>query len=140
MPNGFVTQASNYTPAETMERLMAAIEKRGLTIFACVDHTANAVQVGLDLRPTAVLMFGNPLSGTRLMQIDQRIGIALPLKVLVWQDGSGAAMLSYEDPREIGLRFQIEAKDAAIIGDMATMLEAVAYYATRTDEPSREFQ
>jgi uncharacterized protein (DUF302 family) len=77
-----------------MSRLEAEVKAKGLTVFAHVDHAAGAAEVGLPLRATDLLIFGNAKGGTPLMQLDQTIGIDLPLKVLVWQDQAGATWLS----------------------------------------------
>src|SRR5262249_56845935 len=91
-------------PRETMDRLEAAVKAKGLTIFARIDHAAGAAEVGLSLRPTAVLIFGNAKAGTPLMQSNQTTGIDLPLKALVWQDESGKTWLSYNDPNWLANR------------------------------------
>jgi uncharacterized protein (DUF302 family) len=78
-----------------MERLEAAVKAKGLTSFARIDHAAGAAEAGLSLRPTELLIFGNAKGGTPLMQLDQTVGIDLPLKALVWQDASGNTWLSY---------------------------------------------
>src|SRR5215470_290862 len=96
--DGLVTVRSNHDPKETMARLQAEVKAKGLTVFAHVDHAAGAAVVGLPLRATDLLIFGNAKGGTPLMQIDQAIGIDLPLKVLVWQDQAGSTWLSYNDP------------------------------------------
>jgi uncharacterized protein (DUF302 family) len=87
--DGLITIKSSQGPKETMERLEAAAKAKGLTIFARIDHAAGAAEVGLSLRPTELLIFGNAKGGTPLMQSDQTVGIDLPLKALVWQDASG---------------------------------------------------
>src|ERR1700739_3562125 len=92
---GLVSIASRYSAAETMERLLAALQKRDLTVFARIDHAAGAAAVGMPLRPTEVVLFGNPKGGTVLMQDHQPVGIDLPLKALVWQDAVGKVWLSY---------------------------------------------
>jgi uncharacterized protein (DUF302 family) len=72
-----------------MYRLVASVTARGMTIFARIDHGAGAAEVGLSLCPTELLLFGHARSGTPLMQAAPTIGIDLPLKALVWQDGNG---------------------------------------------------
>src|SRR4051812_44868115 len=96
--DGLVTVRSNHDPKETMSRLEADVKARGLTVFAHVDHSAGAAAVGLPLRATHLLIIGNAEGGTPLMQMDQTVGIDLPLKILVWQDQSGTTWLSYNDP------------------------------------------
>ena len=85
-PEGLVTVQSQHGPVGTLMRLENSIASRGLTIFARIDHAAGAKDVGMDLRPTQVLIFGSPKSGTPLMQMSETIGIDLPLKMLVRQE------------------------------------------------------
>jgi uncharacterized protein (DUF302 family) len=94
MTDGLVTLPSNYPVPETIDRLRDAVTAAGLQVFARVDHAAGAREVGLDLRPTELLMFGNARGGTPLMQDKQTAGIDLPLKVLAWADESGQTWLS----------------------------------------------
>jgi uncharacterized protein (DUF302 family) len=96
--DGLTTMRSSHGPTDTMNRLEAEVKAKGLTVFARVDHAAGATGVGLSLRPTELLIFGNIKLGTTLMQSTQTIGIDLPWKALVWQDGSGNTWLSYNDP------------------------------------------
>ena len=93
--NGLVSVQSRSAAPETMERLLAALAKRSLTVFARVDHAAGAVSIGLPLRPTELVIFGNPKGGTALMQDQQSAGLDLPLKALVWADAGGKVWLSY---------------------------------------------
>src|SRR5215831_12087513 len=94
MTPGLITIESRYGPEETMNRFEAEVRARGMTVFAHIDHAAGAAAVGLALRPTELLIFGNAKSGTPLMQSTQTLGIDLPLKALVWQDASGKTRLS----------------------------------------------
>jgi uncharacterized protein (DUF302 family) len=80
---GLTTLLSNFGPKDTMDRLEAEIRAQGITVFARIDHAAGAAEARLTLRPTEVLIFGNPRAGTPLMQSIQTIGIDLPLKVLM---------------------------------------------------------
>ena len=80
---GLTTLLSNFGPKETMDRLEAEIRAQGITVFARIDHAAGAAEARLTLRPTEVLIFGNPRAGTPRMQSIQTIGIDLPLKVLM---------------------------------------------------------
>ncbi len=99
--DGLTTIPSSFAPKDTMDRLEAEIKARGMTVFARIDHAAGAAQVGLPLRPTELLIFGNAKGGTPLMQSDQAVGIDLPLKALVWEDANGKTWLSYNDPNAI---------------------------------------
>jgi uncharacterized protein (DUF302 family) len=102
--DGLVAVKSPHGPKDTMDRLEALLKQKGLTIFARIDHAAGAARVGQTLRPTEVLIFGNPQSGTPFMQCAQTVGIDLPLKTLVWQDASGQVWLGYNDPSFLAQR------------------------------------
>jgi uncharacterized protein (DUF302 family) len=101
---GLTTIASGFGPKETMDRLETEIRAHGMSVFARIDHAAGAVEVGLTLRPTELIIFGNARGGTPLMQSVQTAGIDLPLKVLVWQDASGKTWLSYNEPSWVAQR------------------------------------
>jgi uncharacterized protein (DUF302 family) len=126
--DGLITLKSQFGAAETMTRLETAVKARGLTVFAHVDHAAGATAVGLALRPTDLLIFGNAKGGTPLMQAAQTIGIDLPLKMLVWQDAAGQTWLSYNDPGWLARRHGVTA-DAAVAG-LSGALAAFAKTAT----------
>ena len=133
---GLVSIASRYSAAETVDRLLAALQKRDLTVFARIDHAANAAAVGMPLRPTDVVLFGNPKGGTVLMQDQQRVGIDLPLKALVWQDAGGKVWLSYNAPDWIAARAGLSDKrlgenSAGAVAAMTKALAAVAEEATK---------
>ena len=98
MVDGLIVTASRNGPGETMQKLMAAVTEKGLVLLAHVDHAGAAAKAGLELRPTDLLIFGNAKGGTPLMQAIQTMGIDLPLKALVWQDGEGKTWLGYNDP------------------------------------------
>ena len=115
-----------------MNRFEAEVRARGMTVFAHIDHAAGATTVGLPLRPTELLVFGNAKAGTLLMQSTQTVGIDLPLKALVWQDASGTAWLSYNDPAFLARRHGVEGAENMTINAMAAALEAIAGKATAT--------
>ena len=96
--NGLVSVKSPYTQAETVSRLEAQVRQRNLTVVAKVDHAAAAQRIGQALRPTEVMIFGNPQAGTPLMQCAQTVGIDLPVKALVWTDAGGQVWVGYNDP------------------------------------------
>jgi uncharacterized protein (DUF302 family) len=122
---GLTTIKSSHGPQETMNRLDAAVKAKGMTVFARIDHSAGASAVGLSLKPTEVLIFGNAKGGTPLMQSAQTIGIDLPLKALVWQDASGDTWLSYNDPAWLAKRHGLDGTEAPI-GNLTATLDAVA--------------
>lgn len=128
--DGLLTIRSHHGPGETMNRLQAEVEAKGLTIFARVDHAAGAEAVGLSLRPTELLMFGNAKGGTPLMQTVQTIGIDLPLKVLVWQDASGDTWLSYNDPSWLAKRHGLAQEAEGPVRALAATLAVLAKAAT----------
>ena len=92
--NGLVSVQSRVSARETLDRLLAALAERKLAVFSRIDHAAGAASVGLSLRPTEVVIFGNPKGGTALMQDRQSSGIDLPLKALVWEDADRKAWLT----------------------------------------------
>lgn len=94
---GLISLPSARPVAELIQRLEAALAAKGITVFARIDHAAGAAAAGMALRPTCVLIFGNPRAGTPLMQAQQPIGLDLPLRILAWQDAEGRNWLSYHD-------------------------------------------
>ena len=127
---GLTTIRSGFGPRDTMNRLEAAVKAKGLTVFARIDHAAGAAAIGLTLRPTEVLIFGNASGGTPLMQSVQTIGIDLPLKALVWQDSSDVTWLSCNDPASLAQRYGLSAATDAVIGNLTAALDALAKAAT----------
>ena len=101
---GMTAIRSPYGALETMNRLEATVNQRGLTVFARIDHAAGAAKVGKTLRPTELLIFGNPAGGTPLMECAQTAGIDLPLKALVWEDEASQVWLGYNDPAFLAQR------------------------------------
>ncbi|MEO8904285.1 MAG: DUF302 domain-containing protein [Polyangiaceae bacterium] len=133
--DGLETKASAFGPVETMDRLVAAIEAKGMTVFARIDHAAGAAQAGLVLRPTALLIFGNARAGTPLMQEGQVIGLDLPLKALVWQDAAHATWLSYNSPQALVARYGLSEAAGPVANAMAAALTALARAATELTAP-----
>ena len=129
--SGLTTIASDVGFAATAERLEGAIHDKGLTVFAKIDHAAGATEVGLTLRPTTLIIFGNARGGTPLMQSAQTVGIDLPLKVLAWEDAAGKTWLSYNEPNWIGQRHNVTGQDQ-VLGNLANALKAVAGEASKT--------
>jgi uncharacterized protein (DUF302 family) len=127
--DGLVAIKSSYTAQVTMDRFEAAVKAGGLKVFARIDHAAGAATVGQTLRPTEVLIFGNPQGGTPLMQCSQSIGIDLPLKALVWEDASAQVWLGYNAPTYLAKRHDavdcpVAAKlDKALAGFAAAAVE-----------------
>ena len=131
MPDdGLVTLQSSHDVATTLERLTAALEAKGVRVFARIDHAAGAASVGLALRPATLVIFGNPAAGTPLMQAAQTVGIDLPLKALVWQDGAGDTWLSYNDPSWLAKRHELGSETATVVANMSAALNVVTKAAT----------
>jgi uncharacterized protein (DUF302 family) len=127
-----IVQRSAHDHAETMRRLIEAVHGRGLTVFSRIDHAAAAREVGLELADEQVLVFGNPSAGTALMQDDPRIGIELPLRMLVWA-GEDGVNVGYEDPRTLADRFAVIAH-AQTLDAMTQLMAALAAAATVSGE------
>jgi uncharacterized protein (DUF302 family) len=102
--NGIVNVSSKYSVPETLERLQSVVKSRGLTVFARIDFSSDAAKVGLRMRPTQLLIFGNPKAGTPLMVASPSIALDLPLKALAWEDGDGKVWLSYNQPEYLKQR------------------------------------
>ncbi|NEX21981.1 DUF302 domain-containing protein [Thiorhodococcus mannitoliphagus] len=122
--DGLRALESPYSAEETMDRLEHLVTERGLKVFARIDHAAGAASVGKSLRPTELLIFGNPKGGTPFMECAQTVAIDLPLKVLVWQDADGQVWLGYNEPADIGARHGVP--DCAVIGKLSKALSGVA--------------
>ena len=128
--DGLTTLRSSFGPKETMDKLEVEVKAKGMAVFARIDHAEGAAAVGLSLRPTEVMIFGNAKAGTPLMQSTQTIGIDLPLKALVWQDASGVTWLSYNDPSWLAKRHGHGREVDEAVSAMTAALAAVAKAAT----------
>ena len=107
---GMVEVSSKYGFTETVERVIAAFTEKGLKIFAVIDHSGEAEEAGLKLRPTRVVIFGSPKAGTPLMEAAPSLAIDLPLKVLVAEDASGKTSVTYNDPDYLQQRHGVPAE------------------------------
>jgi uncharacterized protein (DUF302 family) len=128
--DGLTTIQSSFGPQDTVRRLEAAVKAKGMTVFARIDHAAGAAEVGLALRPTELMIFGNAKGGTPLMQTDQTMGIDLPLRALVWQDAAGNTWVSYNDPSWLAQRHGLGAETATTVRALTAALNALAKAAT----------
>jgi uncharacterized protein (DUF302 family) len=122
--DGLVTLKSPHPAKDTMDRFEANAKQRGLNVFARIDHAAGAAKVGKTLRPTEVLIFGNPQGGTPLMECAQSAGVDLPLKALVWEDAQGQVWLGYNDPAFLARRH--EASQCPAVGGLTKALSGLA--------------
>jgi uncharacterized protein (DUF302 family) len=105
--DGILRQKSHWSVDETLERLESAVQQKGITIFATIDHSGEAAKVGLTMRPTKLVIFGSPKAGTPLMLAAPSIAIDLPLKILVWEDQQGQTWLSYNSPQYLQQRHHL---------------------------------
>lgn len=121
---GLLSVACAGSTADVVGRLTSALRARGITLFATVDHAAGAAGAGLPLRPTTVLIFGNPNAGTHLMQARQEIGLDLPLRMLVWTDAAGQTSVGYADPAWLAQRYAVPAD--AVVNAMQKLLKDLA--------------
>jgi uncharacterized protein (DUF302 family) len=122
--NGLTALPSAHSAKDTMDRLEAEVKAKELTVFARIDHAASAKEVGMTLRPTELLIFGNARGGTPLMQALQTTGIDLPLKALVYEDAGGKVWLAYNEPAWIAQRHAHSAGDAASVSEVTARLAA----------------
>jgi uncharacterized protein (DUF302 family) len=127
---GLINLPATRPVAELIDRLEAALATRGITVFARIDHAAGAATAGMPLRPTTVLIFGDPRAGTPLMRAEQRLGLDLPLRILAWEDADGRTWLTHQDlgwlVRHHGLDPSSQPTLAAITALMHTLTNEAA--------------
>jgi uncharacterized protein (DUF302 family) len=107
-----------------LTRVLDAIARRGLVVFALIDHASAAREVGMVLHDEVVVLFGNPRAGTPLMQQDARVGIELPLRLLVWDGGNGT-IVGYNDPRDFAHFYDVTSQTATLDA-MSSLLAEIA--------------
>jgi uncharacterized protein (DUF302 family) len=127
--DGLISVKSPHGVKDTIDRFEAAAKARGLNVFLRVDHAAGAKKIGEELRPTELLVFGNPQGGTPLMKCAQTAGIDLPLKALVWQDAAGQVWLAYNDPKFLASRHG--AGDCPVVANLSKALAGLAAEAAK---------
>lgn len=132
--DGLVSKKSEYGANETLNRLQAVLEKKGITVFARVSHTAGAEGVGIALRPTELLIFGNPKLGSHFFTSRQSAGIDLPMKALAWKDADGQVWLTYNDPQYIADRHGITDR-GEIVSKMSGALDRMTNAAIGRTDP-----
>jgi|SRR5947209_5906569 len=124
--NGMVHVRSLYTVEETVKRLESALHAKGLNVFCAIDHSGEAEKVGLRMRPTRLIIFGSPKSGTPLMVASPTLAIDLPLKALIAEDQTGQAWLSYNSPEYLKQRHSIPDELIRNIAGVGELLQNVA--------------
>ncbi|MGA0113940.1 MAG: DUF302 domain-containing protein [Burkholderiales bacterium] len=124
--DGLIALKSPHSVKDTLDRFEAAAKGKGLNIFLRVDHAAGAKKIGKELRPTELLVFGNPQGGTPLMLCAQSSGIDLLLKALAWQDASGQVWLGYNDPQFLAARHKQGGDCGAVTQNLRKALNGLA--------------
>jgi uncharacterized protein (DUF302 family) len=129
--DGLISVKSGYAVDQTLDRFERAARDKGMTVFARIDHAAGAAKVDKVLRPTELLIFGNPKAGTPLMQSRQTVAIDLPMKALAWADSEGQVWLTYNDPGYLVQRHDITDRDP-LVEKMRRVLGELSAAATAT--------
>jgi uncharacterized protein (DUF302 family) len=124
--NGIVNQPSKHSVDETLGKLQDSLEAKGIAVFVLVDHSGEAAKVGMKMRPTKLLIFGNPKGGTPLMLAAPSIAIDLPLKILIWQDEEEKVWVSYNSPEYLAERHGLSPNLAQNIGFIETLASSIA--------------
>ena len=96
---------------QTLAQLQTAIDSRGFKTFAVIDHAKGAASIGSELPPTTLIIFGNPKGGTPLLQTDQRLGLELPLKLLVTETGKNEIIMTYQDYKHTLHEYGVEGRE-----------------------------
>lgn len=122
--NGMAHLSSPYSVTETLKRVEALLQEKGLTIFCRVDHSGEAEKVGLKMHPTQLILFGSPKGGTPVMVASPTIAIDLPLKALVWEDAGGKVWVSYNSPEYLQKRHNVPDDLVKNIGVVGALLQA----------------
>jgi uncharacterized protein (DUF302 family) len=126
---GFVNVKSNHSVKETGDRLETVLKQKGMTVFNRINHAAGAKRVGKILRPTELIIFGNPKVGAPLMQCSQTVGLDLPQKALIWEDEAGLVWFSYNSPAYLDKRHGL-AKCSQVLKKVENALKNFAVAAT----------
>jgi uncharacterized protein (DUF302 family) len=105
--SGLINVPSNHSVDETVDKLKAILQSKGITIFALIDHSGEAIKAGIKMRPTKLLIFGNPKAGTPVMLAAPSSAIDLPLKILIWEDAQEKTWVTYNSPAYLQERHNI---------------------------------
>src|SRR5256884_2549877 len=105
--SGLIDIRSSHSVDETVEKLKGILQAKGIALFALVDHSGAAIKAGMKMRPTKLLIFGNPKAGTPVMLAAPSSAIDLPLKILIWEDDHGKVWVSYNSPEYLQERHDV---------------------------------
>jgi uncharacterized protein (DUF302 family) len=122
---GVVTKASPHGAGETVDRLLELLASKGIKVFAVIDQQAEARAIGLDLRETTLVIFGNPAAGTGVMVAAPLAALDLPLKVLVWAEPGQGTFVSYTAPATLASRYDLSAESEAALGAVNGLTDAL---------------
>ena len=123
---GITDVASKHGVSQSLDRLESILKAKGVTVFARIEHSAEAAKVGMKMRPTALLIFGNPKAGTPLMIASPTVAIDLPLKVLAWEDEKGQVWLSYNSPAYLQKRHGLKDDLMKSIAGISALVQQAA--------------
>lgn len=123
--DGVITKSSRRSVADTVAQFTDLLGSKGVKVFAVIDQRAEARAVGLDLRETTLVIFGNPAAGTRVMDGAPLVALDLPLKVLVWADARGETQVSYTDPSVLAARYALPAEAVAPLEGIHGLTDAL---------------
>jgi uncharacterized protein (DUF302 family)/uncharacterized membrane protein YidH (DUF202 family) len=124
---GLITVPSQHSVPETLDRVEAILRAKGIKVFARVDHSGEAAQVGLTMPPTQLLIFGNPKGGTPIMLAAPTAAIDLPLKALAWQDNDAKVWLTLNDPAYLMRRYGLTEEQIKTIVPLNALIEPAAH-------------
>ena len=124
--DGLIGMPSNHSVDKTVEKLKGILQAKNITLFALVDHSGEAAKAGMKMRPTKLLIFGNPKGGTPVMLAAPSIAIDLPLKILIWEDGQGKVWVTYNSPAYLQKRHGLPAELLPNISVIEALAKAVA--------------
>jgi uncharacterized protein (DUF302 family) len=124
--NGIVSKSSKHSVDETLAKLQAILKAKEVAVFALIDHSGEAKNVGMEMHPTKLLIFGNPKGGTPLMLAAPTIAIDLPLKILIWEDDMGKVWVSYNSPEYLAQRHGVPPNLAQNIAFIETLAANIA--------------
>lgn len=123
--NGIVTLHGRQSVEQTVQKLEEILQAKGVKLFTVIDHSGEAEKAGLKMRPTKLLIFGNPKAGTPLMIASPTVAIDLPLKVLVWEDSDGGTRISYNTPAYVQSRHALPAEFVQNIAAIKALADSV---------------
>lgn len=120
-----VTRPSSRSVRATVDRLLELLDARGLKLFAVIDQKAEAEAVGLELRATTLVVFGNPAAGTGVMNASPLAALDLPLKILVWADGEGVTQVSHTSPAALASRYGLSAEHELALAGISALTDTL---------------